>query len=77
MGIPLYEVPRNTPIKVVKHARVPPGSSPVLEDEIIFFHHLDGMFSYCHNSEGKVVHLLAWQEVEIVEPKNEKSSTNF
>jgi hypothetical protein len=57
-GVPmktkLYEVPRNSKIKVEGI------------DEIVDFHHIDGMYSYCTVSEG-VIHLAAWTEVEIVE----------
>lgn len=49
----LYEVPRNTKVK--------------FEGEIYKFHHIDGMYSYCHDKNGNVVHLVAWAEVEIIE----------
>ena len=49
----LYEVPRNSRIRIVG------------EDEIINFSHIDGMYSYCTNSKGEVCHLAAWTEVEL------------
>jgi hypothetical protein len=52
----LYDVPKNTRI--------------VIKDEDgtelrLNFGHVDGMYSYCTDDEGNVVHLAAWTEVEI------------
>ena len=57
----LYEVPRNTKIKIIKDE----------EQTILLFHHIDGMYSYCTRiSEDELdqtpVHLAAWTDVEIV-----------
>lgn len=52
----LYDVPRNTRI-VVKDSDGNPYP--------LAFHHLDGMYSYCKDDAGNVVHLAAWTEVEI------------
>lgn len=49
----LYEVPRNTRIKV--------------EEQEFNFHHVDGAYSYCTDDNGGVIHLGASTEVEIVE----------
>ena len=63
----LYEVPRGTPVRVVDQvAQIPQGSPKVAAREIIDFHHIDGMYSYCTNQKGETVHLAAWTEVEIV-----------
>lgn len=56
----LYEVPKGTPIKIVEERK-----SKRDKREVIDFHYLDGMYSYCTNQEGEVVHLAAWTEVEI------------
>jgi hypothetical protein len=49
----LYEVPRRSRVKT--------------EDGYEFnFDHIDGMYSYCTDDDGNVVHLMAWTEVEIV-----------
>jgi len=32
-------------------------------DEVLFFDHIDGMYSYCLNMKNQVVHLQAWAEV--------------
>lgn len=54
----LYEVPRNTRIRVVA-----PSGNKWLE---LNFDHIDGMYSYCTTDDGDVVHLASWVEVEIV-----------
>lgn len=48
----LYECPRNMGIKLES-------------GEHLMFHHIDGMFSYCKDMQGNVVHLPAWADVEI------------
>lgn len=32
-------------------------------DEVLFFDHIDGMYSYCLNMQNEVIHLQAWAEV--------------
>jgi hypothetical protein len=32
-------------------------------DEVVFFDHIDGMYSYCVNMKNEVMHLQAWAEV--------------
>ena len=50
--IPLYQVPRNT------HVRTKQGVS-------VFFHHVDGMYSYCELG-GNACHLFANEQVEYI-----------
>jgi len=54
----LYNVPNNTKIRL---------KDALFEDEILLFHHIDGMYSYCTDMSGGVIHLAAWTEVDIVE----------
>lgn len=51
----LYEVPRNTYVKVVDD---PNG--------YYFFDHADGMYSLCTDIDDNIVHLGASTEVEII-----------
>ena len=49
---------------------VPSGTRIVVRDEDgnalrLTFHHLDGMFSYCTDDNGNVVHVAAAAEVEL------------
>lgn len=50
----LYEVPRNSRIKVID------------DGEEYNFRSIDGMYSYCTNDNGDVVHIAAWTEVDII-----------
>jgi hypothetical protein len=62
----LYEVPNNTKIRVLGDIKTPPSSKPINAEEILFFSHVDGMYSHCIDSKGKTVYLVVWAEVEIV-----------
>ena len=63
----LYDVPRNSRIKVVVNDKVPPEAAPINEGEELNFRSIDGMYSYCTRDNGDVVHLVAWAEVKIIE----------
>lgn len=59
----LYEVPRNTKIRV----RDMDESLPEEEQwETLHFDYIDGMYSLCHDMAGNACHLAAWTDVEIV-----------
>ena len=62
----LYDVPRNSKIRVIGDIKVPPAAQNIEEQEVLNFSHVDGMYSYCTNSDNEVVHLVAWAEVEII-----------
>ena len=66
----LYNVPNKTWVKVLEDAKVPPVAPKVKQETIIFFDHIDGMYSYCLTESEEVVHLAAWTEVEIIEDKS-------
>lgn len=64
----LYDVPRETYIKVLKDISVPVGCPPVKAGDVIFFDHIDGMYSFCMDKDKRhVLHLSASTEVEILE----------
>jgi hypothetical protein len=63
----LYDVPRNTMIKLVADAATPPDHREFDDSEVLLFKHIDGMYSYCVDKDNKPVHLVAWAEVEIVQ----------
>ena len=52
----LYDVPRNSRIGL------PDGGE-------LNFSHIDGMYSYCTDDDGKVVHLAAWSDVQLLRTK--------
>ena len=64
MSIPLYDVPRYSRIKIVYES----DTEHTIErtDEEFEFDHIDGMYSYCTDDEGNVIHLAAWTPVEII-----------
>ena len=57
----LYNVPNNTVVRVVALE-----GAPEVVGQIYKLHNIDGMYSYCHDKDGNVVHLAAWTDVEIV-----------
>ena len=61
----LYDVPEGSKIRVLTTG-APPFAPEIAKDDILYFDHIDGMYSYCKDSEGNVVHLVAWAEVEII-----------
>lgn len=43
-------------------------------DDIIFFDHIDGAYSYCLTMSNEVLHLQAWAEVIPLQPKSLQSA---
>jgi len=66
MIVKLYEAPRNSLVRVVGTPTAPPDAPEVNDGEVIKFYHVDGMYSYCKNEYGDIVHIPAWQEVEVL-----------
>ena len=63
----LYEVPRNTKIRIIDdETSTPVASYPVEKNQTLKYYNTDGMYSYCINEENIAVHPAAWTEVEIV-----------
>ena len=50
----------------MKLYQVKPKSWIKIDGEKIFFDHLDGMYSYCLDEGGNVVHINASAEVEVI-----------
>ena len=65
----LYDVPRNSRIKIIGDIKVPPGAPELIEGQELNFRNIDGMYSYCTTDDGNVVHLVAWAEVELINTK--------
>ena len=70
----LFNVPNNSKIIVQSDIKTPPASPQIKKGDILQFHHIDGMYSYCKNNDGEVVHLVAWADVDIVKEKKRKSA---
>lgn len=68
----LYDVPRNSRIKILAdNDRHPPAHRDFVVGEELFFHHTDGMYSFCMDKDNNVVHLAAYSEVEVLEDADE------
>jgi len=70
-----YLESNDNPQNVGKSAEIstPIGSRPVSTDELIYFDHIDGMYSLCYEVDEitmkhlNVKHVAAWTEVEVIE----------
>ena len=62
----LFDIPNNTWVRIISQEVPPPGGMAVDVGQEVFFHHVDGMYSFCSDRECNTVHLKAWTEVEIV-----------
>lgn len=62
----LYDVPRNSIIRVKEDYEGPPGAPSILAGDVLKFSHIDGMYSLCMTQTGQIVHLEAWAEVEVL-----------
>ena len=63
----LHHVPNGSKVRIISGAKAPPAHRGFVDGEVLQFSHIDGMYSYCEDSDGNVVHLVAWAEVEIVD----------
>jgi hypothetical protein len=70
IGMPLYDVPNGSKVRVLSDIKIPPASPEIKEEDILTFNRLDGMYSHCTNSKGETCHLAGWAQVEII--KNEE-----
>jgi hypothetical protein len=58
--VKLYELPRNSKFQIVD------GGTDYVK-RTYTLKHIDGMYSYCYDSEGKVAHIAAFADVEKVD----------
>ncbi len=60
----LHNLRRGDLFKIVDDSiQVPPAHPPFTLDAIFKFRHIDGMYSYCIDPAGEVVHFAAWTKV--------------
>ena len=63
----LYELSKGDWFKITdEELKVPVAHDDVDLDETYWFGHVDGMYSYCKDMAGNVVHFAAWTKVEKV-----------
>jgi len=67
----LYYCKKHTQIKLLEDAQVPPAHRELKKGEILHFAHTDGMYSYCRDERGNIVHPAAWTNVGVI-PEGEK-----
>lgn len=66
----LYEAGKGVRIRVLGENNVAPGSKSVNVGDELYLVNLDGMYSYCKDKDGQIVHLVAWAEVEEIKDAN-------
>lgn len=69
----LYDVPGQTWVRITGDIGIPVAAPELKVGDELFFHHIDGMYSYCTrdiDSHNEICHLVAWAEVEIIEDEN-------
>jgi hypothetical protein len=62
----LYEVQQRSRVVLKQPAGHPPASIAPEVGATYTFYHTDGMYSYCRDEDGHIVHLPAWAEVEVI-----------
>ena len=67
----LYNVPRKTWVRLYEDQQGPLGHHNFLLGDELFFDHVDGMYSYCKDVDGNIVHLPAWTEVIVIDKPSE------
>lgn len=63
----LYKLPRGSLFKLLEKPKVPPDAISGDLNMAYKLKNIDGMYSYCTDTEGTVYHFAAWTEVEKVE----------
>ena len=63
----LYKVKNGTKVRVMNDIKVPPGAPAINKGDVIFFSHIDGMYSLCFDKNDNPIHLAAWSMVEEIE----------
>lgn len=69
-SIPLYDVPRNSKIRIAldnpEGIRTPVASKRAIPGDILTFYNIDGMYSKCIDTDGDYVYLAGWTRVHII-----------
>lgn len=63
----LYELTKGDHFKITdEELRTPVGHDEIDISDTYWFGHIDGMYSFCKDPEGKIVHFAAWTKVRKV-----------
>lgn len=63
----LYELHRGSSFRLIGDTATPVGSPESTLGAVYLLNRIDGMYSHCFDTEGNVVHLAAYSEVERIE----------
>lgn len=73
----LYELRKGDYFKITdEELKVPVAHDEVDTDATYWFGHIDGMYSFCKDPDGKIVHFAAWTEVEVLDGLDLSSTTS-
>ena len=62
---PLYDMPRKVWVELLDDkVTIPPASQD--PGKIVFFDHVDGMYSFCVTPDDEIVHPAAWTKARVV-----------
>lgn len=69
----LYQVKPGSKVRLLptEGHTTPPGAQESVLDKVYTFIKLDGMYSICKTEEDKIVYLIAWANVEVIEEYKE------
>ena len=62
----LFDVGRGKFVRLRSDTYVPPGGNVLKKDTILYFDHVDGMYSYCKTLNHELVHPVAWADVAVL-----------
>lgn len=66
-GCALYELRKGDKFNIIdEELKVPPAHDAVDLAAEYWFGHIDGMYSFCKDPEGNIVHFAAWTKVRKV-----------
>lgn len=72
----LYELPNRSFFRLLADETVPPAAPAVTTGEVYYLGNIDGMYSYCRDRNGHVVHVIASAEVEAVDRPDDWRGTD-
>ena len=73
----LYELNKGDYFKITdEELRTPVGHDEVNTNEVFWFGHIDGMYSFCKDKDKNIVHFAAWTEVEVVDGMEMSATTS-
>jgi hypothetical protein len=60
----LYDLQRGDIFRIIEDTHVPPDAPALSKDTQYWLGNIDGMYSFCRDLEGNVVHIFAGATVE-------------